>query len=59
MLTQGIKEKSIRPCNVKLVSYGVISFLNGVAFWYRPGGRLSIERIAEEYSQVLLDGLRT
>jgi TetR/AcrR family transcriptional regulator, cholesterol catabolism regulator len=59
VLTQGIKEKSIRPCNVKLVSYGVISLLNGVAFWYRPGGRLSIERIAEEYSQVLLDGLRT
>ena len=59
VLTKGIKEKSIRPCNVKLVSYGVISFLNGVAFWYRPGGRLSIERIAEEYSQVLLDGLRT
>ena len=58
VLTQGIKEKSIRPCNVKVVSYGVIAFLNGIAFWYRPGGRLSIEQIAEEYSHVLLDGLR-
>lgn len=58
VLTQGIKEKSIRRCNVKVVSYGFIALLNGVAYWYRPGGRLSIERIAEEYSQVLLDGLR-
>ena len=58
VLIQGIKEKSIRQCNVKVVSYGVIALLNGIAYWYRPDGRLTVERIAEEYSQVLLDGLR-
>jgi len=58
VLIQGIKEKSIRQCNVKVVSYGVIALLNGIAYWYRPDGRLTVERIAEEYTQVLLDGLR-
>ena len=58
VLSQGIKEKSIRPCNVKIISYGVIAFLNGIAYWYKPGGQLAIDRIAEEYSHVLLDGLR-
>jgi len=58
LLAQGIKEKSIRPCNVKVTSYGVIALLNGVAYWYKPGGPLTIEQIAKEYSQVLLNGLR-
>lgn len=58
VLSEGIREKSIRPCNVKIVSFGVIAFLNGIAYWYNPDGRLSTDRIAEEYSQVLLKGLR-
>jgi AcrR family transcriptional regulator len=57
LLAKGVKQGSIRPCNAKVVSYGVIALLNGIAYWYKPGGRLSIERIAEEYSQVLLRGM--
>lgn len=58
VINQGIKEKTIRPCNVKVVSFGLIAFLNGVAYWFKPEGGLSIERIAEEYSRVLLQGLQ-
>ncbi len=58
VLVRGIREKSIRPCDVKIASFGLIASLNGVAYWFKPEGRLSIQQIAEEYSGVLLDGLR-
>ena len=57
ILHKGVAEGSFRSVNVKVVSYGIIAFLNGVAFWYKPGGRLSIERIADEYCDVILKGL--
>jgi hypothetical protein len=44
---------------VKVVSYGLIALLNGVASWFDPRGPLSIERIADEYTDVLLEGLRS
>lgn len=58
VLHQGIRDRTIRRCNVKVVSYGLIAFLNGVASWFNPDGALSIERIADEYADVLLEGLR-
>lgn len=58
VLRMGIRERTIRRCNVKVVSYGLISLLNGVASWFDPRGPLSIERIADEYVDVLLEGLR-
>ncbi|MCC7082957.1 MAG: TetR family transcriptional regulator [Burkholderiales bacterium] len=57
VLHRGIQDSSFRRFNVKVVSYGIIAFMNGVAFWYRTGGHLSVNKIAEEYSEVLLQGL--
>ncbi|MGQ0544935.1 MAG: TetR/AcrR family transcriptional regulator [Betaproteobacteria bacterium] len=59
VLRKGIEEGTIRPCDVKIVSYGLIAFLNGVAYWFDPHGRLTIEKIADEYGEVLLRGLQT
>lgn len=59
VLNKGIKEGSLRSCNVKVVSYGFIALLNGVAYWYKAGGKMSIDRVGEEYSRLLLDGLRS
>ena len=58
LLTSGIDEGSLRTCNVKVVSFGLIAWLNGVAFWYRPNGAASIDEIGEEYARIFLDGLR-
>lgn len=58
LLTRGIKERTFKDCNVKVVSFGLIAMLNGVAYWFRPQGKLSMDQIAEQYSRVLLDGLR-
>lgn len=58
LLTSGINDGTLRDCNVKVVSFGLISLLNGVAFWFRPHGAASIDEIGEEYARALLDGLR-
>lgn len=58
VLERGIRKKTIRPCDVKVVSFGLIASLNGVAYWFKPEGRLSIRQIAKEYSRVQLEGLR-
>ena len=58
LLAGGINEGTLRECNVKVVSFGLIALLNGVAFWFRPQGAASIDEIGEEYTRALLDGLR-
>ncbi len=58
LLSRGIREGTFRECNVKVVSFGLIAMLNGVAYWFRPQGKLSMDQIAEQYSKTLLDGLR-
>lgn len=56
-LARGIREGTIRKCNVKVVSYGLIACLNGVAYWFNPEGPLEIEEIGAEYGRMLLNGL--
>jgi AcrR family transcriptional regulator len=58
VLDRGIREGAFRACDVKLVSFGIIAMLNGVAYWFSPQGKLSVDDIAKEYSRVLLDGLK-
>lgn len=58
LLSRGIQERTFRECNVKVVSFGLIAMLNGVAYWFRSDGKLSMDKIAELYSKTLLDGLR-
>jgi len=53
----GIKDGSIVACNAKLAAFAVAGALNGIADWYRPGGGLSVDAIAEEYAQRLTHGL--
>ncbi len=36
---------------------GLFAMLNGVAVWYRPRGRLSLEQIADQYCAIFLNGV--
>ena len=58
-LKAGIQEGCFRRCDVKLISFGVIGLLNGVAYWYNPKGSITISDIAEEYTNLLMRGLTT
>jgi len=43
--------------DVKILSYAILTQCNAGAIWFKPGGRLSVEEIAEVYVRFALRGL--
>jgi len=56
-IERGIEDGSIRPCDARLAAFAVAGALNGIADWYRQGGRLSAEAVADEFAVRLTEGL--
>lgn len=56
-LQRAIDAGKLTRSNVKVVSFGIIGCLNTVAAWYDPKGILSLEQIAQEFTNLLLHGL--
>ena len=60
ILREGVKSGEFRPdLDVKVVSYGLLGMLNWAYKWYDPGGRLSFQEVAEQFSNMALAGLTT
>ena len=58
-IERGVEDGSVKPCNPKLAAFVIAGALNGIADWYRPGGDLSVETIADEFALRLTEGLAT
>ena len=43
--------------DVKILSYAILTLCTAGAFWFKPSGRLSVERIAAIYEDFVLKGL--
>jgi AcrR family transcriptional regulator len=56
-IERGVEDGSIRPCNPKLAAFAIAGALNGIADWYKPGGDLAVETIANEFALLLTEGL--
>ena len=56
-IESGIADGSIRPCDARLAAFAVAGALNGIADWYKPGGRLDGGTIADEFAERLTEGL--
>ena len=57
IIQQGIDDRSIRPCNVKLAAFSVAGAVNSLVVWFVPDGELTAERVAAEFAQTLTRGL--
>jgi AcrR family transcriptional regulator len=53
LVEAGIKDKSIAPCNPKLVSFAIAGAINWAGTWYKPTGELSPDEIAQAFTQIL------
>lgn len=49
-ITQGIADGSIKSCDVKLTAFAILGALNWIGHWYKSGGELSPDRIAEDFA---------
>jgi AcrR family transcriptional regulator len=56
-IEQGIKDGSVRPCNVKLAAFSLAGAIHSLATWFEPSGALTAEQVAAEFAQTLTQGL--
>lgn len=58
LLTEGVRSGDFRPSlDVDLVYRFIRDTVWVAVRWYRPGGRLSAQHVAEQYLDILLDGI--
>jgi len=57
VIAEGIAAGAFRPQNPALASIMVLSVLNAMTRWYRPGGSRSAEEIAAAMTDFVIEGL--
>ncbi|MBI1851761.1 MAG: TetR/AcrR family transcriptional regulator [Planctomycetes bacterium] len=53
----GVRSRVFAPLDPKLVSLAILGAINWTIKWYRPGGGLGPQEIAETFSRLLIHGL--
>ena len=57
VIDDGTAVGAFRSTDTALAATFILTALNGIATWYRPGGRLSADRIADNYIDLALRSL--
>ncbi len=57
ILRRGIEAGAFRPVDVALAGRAILSMLNWMIRWFRPGGPLRAEEVARGYHDLILRGL--
>jgi AcrR family transcriptional regulator len=58
LVAQGVRRRVFAKCDPALVTRALLGACNWTTRWYRPGGRLPPQAIAEAYAEYLVRGLR-
>ena len=59
LITEGIADGSIKPCHPGLFSAMLFGALNWVPHWYRDGGKLSVADVANQFMDMMTQGIAT
>ena len=57
LIEDGVRSGAFVAADPRVAAAFVLTALNGVAAWYRPGGRLRPEEIAEQYAHLCVRAL--
>lgn len=57
VLADGVRTKKFVCEDISLTSRAILGIMNWTITWYRPTGSLTVEQIADQYSNLLLNGL--
>lgn len=57
ILEAGIKDGSIRACNVKLTTFAIFGGYQGIARWFRADGECGLPEIADVFAGLFIRGL--
>jgi AcrR family transcriptional regulator len=58
-IKDGVDQGMFRKVNPTIAAYALLGVASWAAFWFQPGGPLNAETVAEELSDIILNGLRT
>jgi AcrR family transcriptional regulator len=56
-LRRGMSDGTFRTCDVPVVTEGALGVVANMYEWYRPGGRLSADQVADMIVELVLGGL--
>ncbi len=56
-IAAAVASGAIREVDVRLAGIGILSVCNWFTQWYRPGGELGVDQIADAFVALFLDGL--
>jgi AcrR family transcriptional regulator len=56
-VARGVESGALRPIDVRLAGIGILSACNWFTQWFRPGGGLDVDEIAERFTDLFLVGL--
>ena len=57
VLEDGVRKGLFNSSDIALVTRALMGILNWTLTWYRPEGNLTIDQIADQYTNLLLNGL--
>ncbi len=57
VLADGVRTKKFICDDIPLATRAILGIMNWTITWYRPSGELTIKQIADQYSNLLLNGL--
>jgi len=57
VLADGVRSKKFLCEDISTAARAILGILNWTITWYRPSGDLTIKQIADQYSNLLLNGL--
>ena len=57
VITEGVNKRLFKCDDPSLATRALFGIMNWTITWYRPDGEYSIEQIADQYSDLLLNGL--
>lgn len=58
LIHKGAKEGAFKDGDVKILSYAILTLCTAGASWYKPGGRLNIDEVADIYENFIISGLK-
>lgn len=58
LIRQGTAGGVFADVDVKILSYAILTLCTAGATWYKPGGRLTVDEIADIYENFIISGLK-
>lgn len=58
LIAEGIRKGDFRPVDPAIAGFLLLGVLNWTITWFRPGGRLAAEELADRFADLLLEGLK-